>query len=291
MIVSYKGKLQEYCQQHKFPLPRYDTTQAPPPFVSEVTLRLPVSSTPPLTSTAADTTTTTAIGTNGDDVTNIIFVSEPMGNKKKAEESVAEIALRAIEAGELPISTQREDVSTDTVIGIKTAMCVDVGGGDQCVSLAIESKRTNKDVDHSPLSPTNTATNKKGKLASDDEYVTVDIVVVPTFMAKAPIKIPPIRQAPSDMAGTDVDNSMEAEKEKSSSSSSSSYRLHLYGVRASCADDVTHTVVTSCFGCTEYLKALNRIGFALSDPLPEEVVINVITTPSTLSSTYTTLTV
>ena len=269
MIVSYKGKLQEYCQQQKFPLPRYDTNAAPPPFVSEVTLRLPVVSTPSSSNTTAETTTA-ALGTNGDDVTTVTFVSEPMGSKKKAEEAVAEIALRAIEAGEFPIPTQREDVSTVAALGIKTAMCVDAGD-EQGVSVPIESKRTNKDVDHSPLSPTNTTTNKKGKIANDDEYVTVDIVVVPTFMAKGPIKIPPQRHTTPDIAGITVDNSMEAEQETSSSSSSSSYRLHLYGIRASCADDITQSVVTSCFGCTEYLKALNRIGFALSDALPDEV--------------------
>ena len=285
MMISYKGKLQEYCQQQKFPLPRYDTNPAPPPFVSKVELILPIVSTPPSSSASADTSI--ALGTNGDNVTTVTFVSEPMGSKKKAEEAAAEVALRAIEAGELPISSQRENPGTDVVVGTKTAMCVDTGG-DQGPPLAIESKRTNKDVDHSPLSPTNTTTNKKGKLASDDEYVTVDIVVVPTFMAKAPIKIPDTRPTTSDIAGTDVDNSTDAEACKSSSSSSASYRLHLYGIRASCADDVTHTIVTSCFGCTEYLKALNRIGFALSDALPEEVIITVLTIPSTLSSIYIT---
>ena len=118
-MISFKAKLQEYCQQRKFALPEYGTTAVkpapvPPLFVSTVKIVLkPVLATPP----PSDVPT---LGTNSDDT--VIFESAPVGSKKKAQEAVAEIALNAIEARELPTSTQPEIEGDAAVKGIKKAI-------------------------------------------------------------------------------------------------------------------------------------------------------------------------
>jgi hypothetical protein len=108
-----------------------------------------------------------------------------------------------------------------------------------------------------------------------DQLVPVHVTLVPALMA-----VPP-----EEVRGTGGDGSRSTKSSSSSSGSSSSSSaaaacvLHHYAVRAACADAPAHAAVTSCFGCTQYLRGLNRTGLALPRPLPADV----LTTPWALS--------
>ena len=117
-MISYKARLQEYCQQHKFALPEYDTQAVEPPpvppvFVSTVKVVLK-----PVPSAAASE----AAAWGSDDASTVIFECAPVGSKKKAQEAVAEIALNAIVERELPTSTQPGNEGKEELKGVKKAI-------------------------------------------------------------------------------------------------------------------------------------------------------------------------
>ena len=122
-MLSYKAKLQEYCQQQKYPLPVYSTEAVlpvplSPLFVSTVKIVLkPLLPLPP------------PIETDSDDAATVIFESAPVGSKKKAQEAVAEIALNAIAV----TSEQRENEGNDAYKGIKKAIRTAISTACPCL--------------------------------------------------------------------------------------------------------------------------------------------------------------